>query len=158
MSGPHHSNEQPLSRFSFNRMVSLLHKSIPDGTDRTLSVPNVPHSQATMLSASGSTETEDAASLWSTTTTTTMETFTERCLACTIGYAGSAHAERTATLTTRTNWTWSFPDGLAATGQQHPNLTASEYDTLDTQDDFPPYEIDPAYQLRYSILGTVLLT
>uniref|UniRef100_A0A182RNI6 G_PROTEIN_RECEP_F1_2 domain-containing protein n=1 Tax=Anopheles funestus TaxID=62324 RepID=A0A182RNI6_ANOFN len=140
-------------------MVSLLHKSIPDGTDRTLSVPNDQHSLAATMSS------EEAATL------STMETFTERCLGCTLSYdvLRPAQDERvlqstigTALLpvvTARTNWTWSILDGWATGQQQHPNHTApQQYDALDAQDGFHQYEIDPAYQLRYSILGTVLLT
>uniref|UniRef100_A0A182N4A6 G-protein coupled receptors family 1 profile domain-containing protein n=1 Tax=Anopheles dirus TaxID=7168 RepID=A0A182N4A6_9DIPT len=103
-------------------------------------------------------------------TVVTMETLAARCLDCTISSmstvaipstAGSPTYEEArlqpAPMTTPSgNWTWSYLDGLASGPRL--NLSAPQYDTFDAQEDFPLYEIDPAYQLRYSILGTVLLT
>ncbi|XP_050069613.1 neuropeptide SIFamide receptor-like [Anopheles maculipalpis] len=138
---------------SCSRMVSLLHKSIPDGTGRTLSVPNDEPSGHTMVSS-----VTDRTDVDHTAPSTTVESFAERCLGCAMSYGGTTQSAATTVATVRGNWTWSYLDGLAAAEQQHPNLTAPQYDTLDAPDDFPQYEIDPAYQLRYSILGTVLLT
>uniref|UniRef100_A0A182TAU4 Uncharacterized protein n=1 Tax=Anopheles maculatus TaxID=74869 RepID=A0A182TAU4_9DIPT len=152
------TNQLCTGRFSsYSRMVSLLHKSIPDGTDRTLSVPHDEHTGHTMVSfVTDLTESDHTAQ------PTAMETLAERCLGCAISYGGSTQPTTTmatvGSATVRGNWTWSYlEDGLTAE-QQHPNLTDPQYDTLDAQNDYPQYEIDPAYQLRYSILGTVLLT
>lgn len=87
---------------------------------------------------------------WTSTTAASavVETFVAHCLGCQQEEAGG-----------RTNWTWTVHEGgVERRAGRGPNFTASQYDTLDAQEDFPRYEIDPAYQLRYSILGTVLLT
>lgn len=92
----------------------------------------------------------------STTVVTVATLLAERCLGCAINYTGAATAAanlpgerlqsdfgRPTTPAPRHNWTWSYL-----------NLSApQQYDTFDGE-----YEIDPAYQLRYSVLGTVLLT
>ncbi|XP_040171392.1 neuropeptide SIFamide receptor-like [Anopheles arabiensis] len=102
-----------------------------------------------------STETEPPSAM-STTVVTVATLLAERCLGCAINYTGAAAAAanppgerlqsdfgRPTTPAPRHNWTWSYL-----------NLSApQQYDTFDGE-----YEIDPAYQLRYSVLGTVLLT
>uniref|UniRef100_A0A6E8V9U7 G_PROTEIN_RECEP_F1_2 domain-containing protein n=1 Tax=Anopheles coluzzii TaxID=1518534 RepID=A0A6E8V9U7_ANOCL len=101
-----------------------------------------------------STETEPPSAM-STTVVTVATLLAERCLGYAINYTGAATAAnppgerlqsdfgRPTTPAPRHNWTWSYL-----------NLSApQQYDTFDEE-----YEIDPAYQLRYSVLGTVLLT
>uniref|UniRef100_A0A182UHR5 G-protein coupled receptors family 1 profile domain-containing protein n=2 Tax=Anopheles melas TaxID=34690 RepID=A0A182UHR5_9DIPT len=101
-----------------------------------------------------STETEPPSAM-STAVVTVATLLAERCLGCAINYTGAAAAAnppgerlqsdfgRPTTPAPRHNWTWSYL-----------NLSApQQYDTFDGE-----YEIDPAYQLRYSVLGTVLLT
>ncbi|XP_035796071.1 neuropeptide SIFamide receptor-like [Anopheles albimanus] len=53
------------------------------------------------------------------------------------------------------NWTWSF---ASDTQPLDTNFTAAKYVPFDAHEDSPLYEMDPAYQLRYSMLGTVLLS
>uniref|UniRef100_A0A182P2I5 G-protein coupled receptors family 1 profile domain-containing protein n=1 Tax=Anopheles epiroticus TaxID=199890 RepID=A0A182P2I5_9DIPT len=129
-------------------MVSLLHKSIPDGTDRSLSVPKDDSSDDgadddgldTGRTMSIPPETTEPSAL--STTVTMATTFAERCVDCTTNDSDLPFPTAPEELLQLTNfdfgsnWTWSFY-----------NFGAAPYDTN-----------DPAYELRYSILGTVLLT
>ncbi|XP_058055949.1 neuropeptide SIFamide receptor-like [Anopheles bellator] len=111
--------------------------------------------------------------VWATTSppiitaTAAVKSFVTHCLGCAIDSGGGPETARADRRTFGSidpsaphgNWTWSFQEGKAV----HPyelgsNFTASQYDTFDAQEDFPLYEMDPAYQLRYSMLGAVLLS